>query len=80
MQVARRGVDRVGIEHDQRLDLAGLHVTRQRGERGIRVRRPIDQRFGIAHRRAGAAERSVDAMDERLELGPMVRADRHQRG
>ncbi len=66
LQIRGSRVDRVALEDDQRIDLAGLHVGGQRAERRQLVGRLGLDRFGDDHRLADVAERLVDRVNQRV--------------
>ena len=72
-EVGRRVVGRVGVEHQQRLDLALAHGLHQAGEVLGRLR----HRVGVEHGGAGVAQRRVQAMRRLLHRGRRRRPGQH---
>ena len=64
-QRSGRRIDRIGIENDNRIDLAACHIAREIGERAeILGRQP--ERLRVAHRLPDVSELLVDPWGERL--------------
>jgi hypothetical protein len=78
LQIRRRRVNRVAAEDDQQADRARVEVAGQRLE-------PVDLPRGVGRERVGdddggadVAERVVDRVRDRVRLGRLTGADRHQ--
>ena len=76
---ARRGIGRIAVEHDQRVDRAGGHVGRERGERCCVV--VGCDAIGSLYQTVAPALPSCSLIErrERLPLRIEMRADREQR-
>jgi len=77
LQVDRGVVHRVAAENEQRLDLPGVHVGNQRGNR-LHVGGAVRLRIGrAADRRSHVAQRRVDLVDQGVDFRRLARPDDH---
>ena len=79
IEIGRRGIGRVCAEHDQRVDLAGLHVGDELGEALTMRCRRGGNRLDGPDCRAEIAEGPVDRVPEQLQISGLLGPEMDQR-